>query len=288
MEAERAVGAKASSVTPTAARGADGSARAPRRRPAARSKVVLWGWRLLVLAALIGLWQLVIALHMVDPIIAKSPRQVLSFLRQSSSSGELWTNTADTMEAMFIAFGLASVVGVIVGIVLGLLPSAERVFTPFLDAANAMPRIALAPVFIVWLGIGISAKVALAFSIVVFIVVAAAQAGVRSADPEILRMSAVFGISKTQLFYKVLLPTSVPAIFSGLRLGLVYALLGVVGSEIIASQSGLGQLITLYSNNYRMDAVYGILIVLAIIASILNVIMAAAERWLLRWRPDDV
>lgn len=249
---------------------------------------MLWGWRLLVLAALIGLWQLVIALHMVDPIIAKSPRQVLSFLRHSSSSGELWTNTADTMEAMFIAFGLASVVGVIVGIALGLLPSAERVFTPFLDAANAMPRIALAPVFIVWLGIGVSAKVALAFSIVVFIVVAAAQAGVRSADPEILRMSAVFGISKPQLFYKVLLPTSVPAIFSGLRLGLVYALLGVVGSEIIASQSGLGQLITLYSNNYRMDAVYGILIVLAIIASILNVIMAAAERWLLRWRPDDV
>lgn len=245
-------------------------------------------WRLLFLAALLGLWQLIISLHVVDPIIAKSPAQVLTFLRHSSSTGELWRNTADTMEAVFVAFGLASAVGVVVGITLGLVPSAERVVTPFLDAANAMPRIALAPVFIVWLGIGIGAKIALAFSIVVFIVVAAAQAGVRSADSEILRMSAVYGISKTQLFYKVLLPSSVPAVFSGLRLGLVYALLGVVGSEIIASQSGLGQLITLYSNNYRMDAVYGILIVLAIIASILNVLMAMAERWLLRWRPDDV
>lgn len=288
MEAESAAGTNGSSAAAAAAREPGGPTRPARRPPASRARAVLWCWRLLVLAALIGLWQLVISLQMVDPIIAKSPRQVLSFLRQSSSSGELWSNTADTMEAMFIAFGLASVVGVIVGIALGLLPSAERVFTPFLDAANAMPRIALAPVFIVWLGIGVAAKVALAFSIVVFIVVAAAQAGVRSADSEILRMSAVFGISKAQLFYKVLLPTSVPAIFSGLRLGLVYALLGVVGSEIIASQSGLGQLITLYSNNYRMDAVYGILIVLAIIASILNVVMAAAERWLLRWRPDDV
>lgn len=288
MEAESAAGTNGSSAGAAVAREPGGPARPARRPTASRSRAVLWCWRLLVLAALIGLWQLVISLQMVDPIIAKSPRQVLSFLRQSSSSGELWSNTADTMEAMFIAFGLASVVGVIVGIALGLLPSAERVFTPFLDAANAMPRIALAPVFIVWLGIGVAAKVALAFSIVVFIVVAAAQAGVRSADSEILRMSAVFGISKAQLFYKVLLPTSVPAIFSGLRLGLVYALLGVVGSEIIASQSGLGQLITLYSNNYRMDAVYGILIVLAIIASILNVVMAAAERWLLRWRPDDV
>lgn len=260
--------------------------RGGRRR--SRSKLTLLCWRVAVLLALIGVWQLVISLQLVDPIIAKSPSQVLSFLRQSASSGELWSNTWATMQAVLIAFGLASAIGVVIGITLGLLPKAERVFTPFFDAANAMPRIALAPVFIVWLGIGVEAKVALAFSIVVFIVVAAAQAGVRSADPEILRVSTVFGITKAQLFYKVLLPTSVPAIFSGLRLGLVYAQLGVVGSEIIASQSGLGQRITLYSNNYRMDAVYGILIVLAVIASILNVIMAAAERRLLRWRPDDV
>jgi NitT/TauT family transport system permease protein len=89
------------------------------------------------------------------------------------------------------------------------------------------------------------------------------------------------------LFYKVLLPVSIPSIFSGLRLGLVYALLGVIGSEIIASQEGLGQLISLYSGEFRMEAVYGILIVLAVIASILNMITAAAERWLLRWRPLD-
>lgn len=282
-----AADARLSPVASTASPDAESTARAQRRRKS-RSKLVLRLWQLLFLLALIGVWQLVISLKLVDPIIGKSPAQVASFLGNSASSGQLWRSTAATMEAVFVAFGLASVVGVIVGITLGLLPAAERVFTPFFDAANAMPRIALAPVFIVWLGIGIWAKVALAFSIVVFIVVAAAQAGVRSADPEVLRMSAVFGISKIQLFFKVLLPTSVPAVFSGLRLGLVYALLGVVGSEIIASQIGLGQLITLYSNNYRMDAVYGILIVLAIIASILNMIMATVERWLLRWRPDDV
>ncbi|HUN52386.1 MAG TPA: ABC transporter permease, partial [Candidatus Sulfotelmatobacter sp.] len=261
--------------------------RALRRRHAMRSQVILRCWQFLVLLAVLGLWQLVVSLRLVDPIIAKSPGQVFAFLRQSSASGELWRNTAATMEAVCIAFGLASVVGVTLGITLGLLRGVERVLTPFFDAANAMPRIALAPVFIVWLGIGTEAKVALAFSIVVFVVVSAAQAGVRSADPEVLRMSAVFGITKPQLFYKVLLPVSVPAIFAGLRLGLVYALLGVVGSEIIASQEGLGQLISLYSGEFKLDAVYGILIVLAVIASILNMITAAAERWLLRWRPTD-
>jgi NitT/TauT family transport system permease protein len=264
-----------------------GATRAPLRN-ALHSRLILLSWQLLVIIVWLGLWQLVVSLNLVDPIIAKSPGQVFSFLWGSWVSGELWHNTLATMQAVFIAFVLASVVGVVLGITLGLLSGVERVLTPFLDAANAMPRIALAPVFIVALGIGIAAKIALAFSIVVFVVVSAAQAGVRSADPEILRMSAVFGITKPQLFYKVLLPVSVPAIFSGLRLGLVYALLGVIGSEIIASQEGLGQLISLYSGEFRMDAVYGILIVLAILASILNMATAAAERWLLRWRAPDL
>lgn len=257
-------------------------------RGLSRPRLIVIGWQMFVIVAWLGIWQLVVSSNLIDSIIAKSPGEVFSFLWGSAMSGELWRNTLATMQAVFIAFTLASVIGVVVGITLGLLSGVERVLTPFFDAANAMPRIALAPVFIVALGIGIAAKVALAFSIVVFVVVSAAQAGVRSADPEILRMSAVFGITKPQLFYKVLLPVSVPAIFAGLRLGLVYALLGVIGSEIIASQEGLGQLISLYSGEFRMDAVYGILIILAIIASILNMITAATERWLLRWRAPDL
>ncbi len=168
--------------------------------------MILVAWQVLVILAWLGIWQFIVSLDVIDPIIAKSPEQVFSFLWGSAVSGELWHNTVATMKAVFVAFVLASAVGVVVGITLGLLSGLERVLTPFLDAANAMPRIALAPVFIVALGIGIAAKIALAFSIVVFVVTSAAQAGVRSADPEILRMSAVFGITKPQLFYKVFLP----------------------------------------------------------------------------------
>lgn len=266
----------------------DDRSRPPEARAAISPRLVLLFWQVMVIVAWLCVWQLIVSLQLVDAIIAKSPRQVFAFIWQSASSGELWFNAYATMKAVFIAFALASIVGILVGISLGLLGGLERVLTPFLDALNAMPRIALAPVFVVALGIGIEAKVALAFSVVVFVVLSSAQAGVRSADPEILRMSTVFGITRFQLFYKVLLPVSVPAIFSGLRLGLVYALLGVIGSEIIASQEGLGQLIARYSGEFRMDAVYGILIVLAIIASLLNMVSAAAERWLLRWRAPGV
>lgn len=264
-----------------------------RRRKAARlaslrSGLALLGWQALVLVGVYVAWVLVVNADIMDPTVAKGPDEVWAYLKSAGASGELWTNTAATMKAVLIGFALASVVGVVAGISLGLMPRVDRVLGPLLDAVNAMPRIALAPVFIVWLGIGITAKVALAFSVVVFVVLSGARAGVRSADSEVLRMSVVLGITKRQLFTKVLLPVAVPSIFAGLRLGLVYSLLAVVGSEIIASQEGLGQRISFYSGTFELASVYGILLVLAVIAAVLNIAMAAAERWLLRWQaPTD-
>lgn len=260
----------------------------PRRRRDVRAWLVLRAWQVATLLALLGLWMLVSTYELLDPVISRTPSQVVAYLVEAWGTGELQHNTLATMQAVLLAFVIASAVGIVVGVGLGLMPRVEAVLTPFLDAANAMPRIALAPVFIVWLGIGIEAKVALAFSVVVFIVLANALAGVRSADAEILRMSTVFGISKLQMFTKVLLPVAVPSIFAGLRLGLVYSLLGVVGSEIIASQEGLGQLIAFYSGQYKLEAVYGILLVLAAVAAVLNLAMVVVERRLLRWQaPKD-
>jgi NitT/TauT family transport system permease protein len=148
-----------------------------------------------------------------------------------------------------------------------------------------MPRIALAPLFIVMLGINTSAKVALASTLVFFIVLSGAQAGVRSTDAEWLRLSTVLGARKHQLFVKILMPVATPAIFAALRLGLIYSLLGVVGSELFSARDGLGQLIAMYSATFRMEAVYAILLVLALVAVVLNQLMGAAERSLLRWQP---
>ena len=241
-------------------------------------------WQLLATLGVLGVWQLVSTQGWVDPVISRTPAQVFGYLKTAAGNGELWTNTVDTMAAVFISLILAAVVGVIGGVALGLLPRVERVVSPMLDALNAMPRIALAPVFIVWLGIGIEAKVALAFSVVVFVILSSARAGVHAADPEVIRFSQIMGATKVQLFFKVLLPVSVPSIFAGLRLGLVYAMLGVIGSELIASQSGLGQRIAYYSGTYELQNVYGVLIVLALIATVLNILMGAIERWLLRWQ----
>jgi len=255
-----------------------------RIRPS-RETLVVRGLQVLLGLALLGLWQLAADRKWPDPVLAKTPLQSWDYLVSAARSGVLWSNTRSTMTAVLIAWVLAGLGGVVAGLALGLMPRTERVLSPYLDAANAMPRIALAPLLIVALGIGTSAKVALAATLVFFIVLSGARAGVRSTDAEWLRLSTVLGARKYQLFLKVLLPVATPAIFAALRLGLIYSLLGVVGSELYSARDGLGQLIAYSSSVFQMDAVYGILLLLAVIAVVLNQAMGFLERRLLRWQP---
>jgi NitT/TauT family transport system permease protein len=250
--------------------------------------MIVRGLQVALGVALLGLWQLAAARHWPDPVLAKSPVQSWDYLVSTARSGVLWSNTYATMTAVLIAWVLASLAGAVAGVALGLMPRTERVLNPYLDAANAMPRIAFAPLLIVALGIGTSAKVAVAATLVFFIVLSGARAGVRSADAEWLLLSSVLGARKHQVFRKVLLPVATPAIFAALRLGLIYSLLGVVGSELISAKDGLGQLIAYDSSVFQMDGVYGILVLLAVIAVVLNQLMGFLERRLLRWQPPAV
>jgi NitT/TauT family transport system permease protein len=262
-----------------------GASRSRKRVRWSRDTVVVRGAQILVGLGLLGLWQLVASHKWPDPVLAKTPLQTWHYLIHSASSGELWSNTRATLAAVLIAWVLAGGAGVLAGVALALLPRVERVLTPYLEAANAMPRIALAPLFIVALGINTSAKVAMASTLVFFIVLSGARAGVRSTDAEWLRLSAVLGAKKHQVFRKILLPVATPAIFAALRLGLTYALLGVVGSELISARNGLGQLIAYDSSMFRMEGVYAILILLALLAVVLNQALGFVERRLLRWQP---
>jgi len=236
---------------------------------------------------LVGLWQLAMVSGVVRPSLVSTPRDVLNFLFESSREGTLWVNLWATLLATLIAFVLGSALGILSGLLLGVLPTVQAAVDPYVSALNAMPRIALGPLFLLYFGIGIAAKVALAVSIVVFILLLNTHAGILSADPDILRLASVMGMTRFQRFRLILLPVAVPSIFAGLRLGLVYSLLGVVTGELIASQHGLGALVVYYSAVFNITGIYAILLVLAVIASVLNMAMVAGERSLLRWQPPS-
>jgi NitT/TauT family transport system permease protein len=164
--------------------------------------------QLAFLGALLGGWQLYAASDLGDPILVRSPVEVWHAFTHLLEDGTLLPDLSATLQATLIALVIGSVVGVVLGVGLALLPRVEAVVSPYLDAFNAMPRIALAPVFIVYFGIGLWAKVALALTLVIFIVMVSARAGVRSADPDVLQLSTVLGSTRRQCFAKVLLPAT--------------------------------------------------------------------------------
>lgn len=233
--------------------------------------------RLLIAALFCAVWWMSVNFGLVKEFHISTPQAVAKYLIEAVP-GELVSHGASTLIAMLVAFSLSAVCGIMCGLLLVELPTLRKLLDPFLTGFNSMPRIALAPLFILWFGIGASSKVALAFSLGFFIVLNSTVAGVRNIDPVLMRLSRTLGCSPLERFAKITLPWAIPTVFAGLKLTLIYSFLGVVTSEMIASKSGLGYLVMYYSGLFRVDAVIGILFVMAFVAVFLTMIADMAEQ----------
>jgi NitT/TauT family transport system permease protein len=188
------------------------------------------------------------------------------------------------MLGTILAFLLGSACGILVGMVFVTRPTVEALLSPILMALNAMPRIALAPLFLIWFGLGLGSKIAIGFSLTFFIVLSSTVAGGRGVNPDHITLARTLGASEEQIFRKFVLPSAVPVIFNGLRLGLIFALLGVVGGEIIASEHGLGQTLTVLAASFKTSGVFAVIILLALVGVCITWGMTWLENHLLRWR----
>ncbi len=233
------------------------------------------------------IWALVIKWDDSLTYYFSSPQAVAGFLAESVSSSQFWGHFWSTMQATLLSFGLGSVAGIACGIIVSLMPRLENAIEPYASALNSLPRIALAPIFIAFLGLGLAGKVAVGVSLVFFVLFYNCRAGVKSVEQDHLMLASALKFNKSQMFWKLLLPVAWPSIFAGLRLGFTYALLGVVSSEIVASRAGLGQLIMLYSAQFRMDAVYGTLIWMGVVSGGVYWVTGLIEKRLLRWKTPN-
>lgn len=240
----------------------------------------LFGMRFIVALAIITVWMAVVEFGWIDKFFVSTPKDIGIFLGKTFTA-EIFPHAVDTLVATVIAFSLSGVAGIFGGLLLVEFPSLKRVIDPFLTAINSLPRIALAPIFILWFGIGVTSKVALAFSLGFFIVLTSTMAGIKNVDPALMRLSRSLGCSPWQQFQKITLPWAIPSVFGGLKLALIYSFLGVVTSEMLASKTGLGQLIMNYSGLLRMDAVLGILFILAVCSVTLTTLADRIEGALL-------
>lgn len=240
--------------------------------------------RCLLVLALFAAWELLARNRWVDPILIGAPHEMALFLWNGIvSERTLLTDLGWTLLAVVLAFSLGSAAALLTGMVFVARPRIEAVLDPVLAALNAMPRIALAPLFLIWFGLGIGSKVAIGFSLTYFIVLSSTVAGGRAVSPDHVTLARTLGASGRQLFLLFTLPSAVPVIFSGLRLGLIYSLLGVIGGEIIAAEHGLGQQLSLLAANFNTSGVFAVLLLLALIGVGIMSGMSRLEARLLRW-----
>lgn len=242
----------------------------------------------MIFVAAVGLWWLIVTLAKGTGFYLSNPPQVGSALWHSVSSSFFWSNFWSTFEATLVSFAIGSAAGILAGIVISLTPRVEDAVEPFSAALNSLPRIALAPVFIAFLGITQSAKIAVGISIVFFFLYYNTRSGIKSADRDWLMMAGALGFNRRQVFQKILIPVAWPSLFSGLRLGFTYALLGVVSTEIIAARSGLGQLVVLYSTQLRFQYMYAVLVIMAVFAGGVYGVAGVVEKRVLGWNDAKV
>jgi NitT/TauT family transport system permease protein len=257
-----------------------------RRRLRGGPELAVHGARLLVILAFFAGWQLAVAIGIVSSFNISTPGDVARSLWDQLGTSVLWDNALATAKATLLGFSIGSMLGILLGLILGSSRFLDRVMSPFLAMGNSMPRIALAPLFIVWFGLTIWAKVWLAVSVVTFILLYNTKAAAQTVDVDHSVIARMLDMGWWERFYKIVLPTCVPAIMAGLRLSVIFSLLGVIASEMIASRDGLGQLAIEASSSFRVDRLFAILIVIAGMAAVMNAGLDLLERKAIRWKAD--
>lgn len=254
------------------------------RRDGRRNDAVIWAGRLLLVTVVVLAWEWSVGAELLAESRFGQPSAIARAFIDYLGSERAAESLASTAIAVGLAFVIGSTTGVIAGLLLGLYRSANAIVGFFLTPLNSVPRIALAPIFIALFGLTTSAKVALAVTIVFFILAENARSAVQSVDQDQVTMARIVGFSDRQILWKVVIPSAVPTLFAGLRLTYTYSLLGVVASEMIAASSGVGQDLVFFGSSYQISSVFAVLILLLCVGMVVSGIFTLLEKRLLRWQ----
>jgi len=232
-------------------------------------------------------WQLVAAARVVPALFLPAPTDIADAYRQMFRDPEIWLDLETSGTEVGYGFGLAILIGLPLGILMGWYRPVRFALDPFVAFFYSTPRIALTPLLIIWFGIGIYSKVAVIFLGAFFPITINTMAGIRSLDPLLLQAARSFGARDAQIFRTIALPGSVPFILTGLRLGVGHALIGVVVGELIAAQHGIGKRMSDAFTTFNMPTGFAALIMIAATGVVLTVVIQRLERRFDAWRPGN-
>jgi len=242
--------------------------------------------RLFLIGLLIAAWEIG-ATWFFDPFFFSKPSLiVVKFVKELFQPGlyhDLWITAVE----LFFGYAGGALAGILLGGLLANWEYVAKVFDPLLLALNAIPRIAIAPMLIVWFGIGMASKIFLAATLVFFITFFNTHAGVRSVERALLNVARVQGASNWQLFTKVVLPSASSWIITGLKMSLPFALAGVIFGEFLVASEGLGYRLNQYATSYDTTGSIAMILLMMLVMMVLTSFADHVEAWLLRWRPKS-
>ncbi len=234
----------------------------------------------------LAVWELVGNVYQwINPLFMSAPSLILKAAIELFRSGEIWNDLYVSGVEFFWGFILSVVVGIPFGIAVGWYKRAAYIFDPFVNAMNATPRVALLPLIIIWLGIGILSKVGIIFLGSVFPLMINTRDGVKTTPVNLLNAAKSFGASQWQIFGSVVLPSTLPFILTGLRLAVGRALIGVFVGELYAATAGIGFMVTVAGATFQTDKVFVGILIFIIVGLIGTNALDRVERRFDKWRP---
>ena len=243
--------------------------------------------RIALFIVVVALWQAGANLRWFDPGVLASPAAIWDHLVKWTLDGTLWFHAWITIQETIAGFVIGSVGGIVLGFGIGRYPALAEILDPFILAIYSVPKVALAPLFLVWFGIGLWMKIVLAAVTVIFIVFFNTLAGVRNVDRDLTDAVWLMGAKPHDVLMKVVVPSAMSWALTGVRIAIPYALIGAIIGELIASNRGIGYLISSAAAGYDTAGVFAALIVLTVLAILLNAIVDAIDRRLSTWKVES-
>jgi len=241
----------------------------------------------LVFVVFVGSWEWVVRAWKIPEYLVPAPSTVAGALARGVRSGLYVANFSVTLSEALVGFLIAAVAGIVMGAVIAQFRVVEQTFYPYLVALQTLPKIAIAPLIIVWFGFGISSKIIVAATVAFFPVLVNVIVGLKAIDPAKLDLMRSLRASRWQTFRLVTFPNALPFVFAGLDIAVVFSVLGAIVGEFVGAQKGLGNLILQFNFSLDIAGVFAVLILLSVMGVALHLAMQAVQKRLIFWAEPD-
>lgn len=247
-----------------------------------KHKLVVIFFQLLIIVLFLVIWQLLADYKVINTFISSSPKEIIKSIIELYITNNLFNNIGVTIYETIISFSLGTFIGLLIATGLWWNKTIAEIFDPYLTIINSLPKVALGPIIIIWIGANIKSIITMALLISVIVAIINIYQGFISTDKIKINMFKSFGANKTQIFFKLILPSSIPNLINVLKVNISMSLIGVIMGEFLVSKEGIGYLITYGSQVFNLDLVMAGIIILCIVATIMYYIINYISKKLIK------